>query len=150
MRNPPQGTGMLSQGGCMSCMKEMEMDLLTSPGIHIAFKMEIGTPPGVGWFFSLGCPGHQVLHFLGGHFWGTVWLFRTRCPAPCGNGIGIGMGITTLGRERLLLAETSQEGGEAAARAERSGQRGDVSLEPAQPRHCPAKQSVGYPAPPKQ
>lgn len=101
----------------MSCMKEMEMDLLTSPGIHIAFKMEIGTPPGVVWFFSLGCPGHQVLHFLRGHFWGTVWLFRTRCPAPCGNGIG--MGITTLGRERLLLAETSQEGGEAAARAGR-------------------------------
>lgn len=40
------------------------------------------------------------------------------------------MDIATPGRERLLPAETSQEGGEDAAKAERSGQRGDLSLEP--------------------
>lgn len=87
--------------------------------------MEIGTPPGVEWVLPLGLSWPPIAAFLEGAQPGSL---AQGCPAPCGNGIG--MDITTPGRERLLPAETSQEGGEDAAKAERSGQRGDLSLEP--------------------
>lgn len=63
---PPQGTGMLSRGRLMSCKKEMEMDLLTSSGIYIAFRMEIGTPPGVEWVLPLGLSWPPIAAFLAG------------------------------------------------------------------------------------